>query len=263
MQYIRQKGLFMKSGKNLFIALLLVATSSGILAMDPAKAYETAKTWSVVAVRTLLLQEMPRGTNVEKELTIPNDPTPFIGLPKDVQNIIIGLIISGRQAKSLKEATGCINSLAQVNKHLNETLNNPLYCFKIIKTFATRFNVSDERVCRMLQTNMAKSILANQIKLYQLCSDINSSQAKLTKKFNKLLKNNIDLNFTYGHNQTTALIVAASKQKPIMVELLLQSGADPEIADEYGTTPLIVANDFGTNEAVLLIIKASTKNNKQ
>ena len=249
----------MKARKNLFIAILLLATSCGILPMDLPKMYKTAKTWSEVAVQTLLLQGVPRGTNLEKELTIPHDPTPFVGLPKDVQNIIIGLIISGSQAKSLKEAATCINSLAQVNKHLNETLNHPLYCFKIIKTFATRFNVSDERVCRLLQTNMAKSILVNQITLYQLCNDVNSSQAKLTKKFNKLLKSNIDLNFTYGHNQITALIAAASKEKPIMLELLLESGADPEITDEYGTTPLIVANDFGTDQAVLLIKKALHK----
>jgi hypothetical protein len=88
----------------------------------------------------------------------------FTQLPNDVQNQIIGLLMMGENCKTMVEAASIINSLAQVNKQLNELVNDYEFSVQLVKYLADKFNSTEEEVCLALHTQAAMDYL-NQFKL--------------------------------------------------------------------------------------------------
>lgn len=254
---------------NILCAITALATICSNHAMQPQPPHKTTsfekfKTWTSVAFDVVVFQKMPRGTNLEKILTIPNDPTPFKGLLPEVQKIIIGLIISGAQAETLDVAARSIDALSLVNKDLNKTFNHPLYCSKIIKSLAKRFDTSDQAVCEYLNIPAARNIFKNQMTFLLICRNSNIGQAEQNRQLIDFLENNpVDLNFTYEPNRTSLIIFAITSRSLNILELLLQNGADPEQANKTNTTPLIWAKDFNNPEAIRLIEEAIAKKNEK
>lgn len=246
---------------NILCAITALATASSSYTMQPPQKptrFEKVKTWTNIAVDTILFQRIPRGTNLEKELTIPNDPTPFKGLLPEVQNIIIGLIISGSNAESLEIATRSIETLSLVNKELNATFNHPRYCLKVIQSLAKRFNVSDQAVCENLNIPAAKTIYKNQMTLRLICLN------KQGQQFIDFVKNNpVDLNFTYEPNRANLIILAISSYSLNILQLLLENGADPEQVNKRNITPLMWAKSYANDQAIKLIEEAIAHKNEK
>lgn len=69
------------------------------------------------------------------------------------------------------------------------------------------------------------------------------------------------LNFAEYSNEETALTVAIYSNSDEIVQLLLQSGADPSLQDSLGWTPLMTAANYGDIEAVELLLAAGADPN--
>lgn len=121
----------------------------------------------------------------------------FAQLPQDVQYHIIELLNTANNTQSLDIATKTINSLAQVNKELNQMLNEPQFCLKLIKHLSKKFNYSNQLVAEKLQTKESKRRLALQARLHTILFWPNSRKKNLEKKLEQLYQSGADLEFTY------------------------------------------------------------------
>lgn len=141
---------------NSSIALLLLIVTFNSYNMD-SRLFR----WAGIVGNVLL--EM---VTVQTLFGSPIEPFAFTSLPKDMQNNIIQLLSIYATATSLESAAFTINSLAQVNKELNELINEPQFCLKIIKHLAIKFKCSDQEVAEALQTQEAKRRLKIQNQLF-------------------------------------------------------------------------------------------------
>jgi hypothetical protein len=270
------------------------------------------------------------------------EATSFADLSPEMQYYFIQLISTTSNAMSLQEAGKTINALAQTNPELNQIINEPKFCLKLIKNLAQQFNCSDQEAAEALQTQAAKNRLFIQKQFLTLCKKENFNQQVFNDLYEQY-KGYVDLNFTlylfeFGSkfkltllsrgaldnncplietllshganiNQTitskgmTALgiatfntnlsavkcllnnpnivinqrgpkgytvlllamiIEAEQPKKPneslnLIVKLLLEAGADPEIASDDGLTPLQVARNTNNQEVIDLIQEAINK----
>lgn len=62
-------------------------------------------------------------------------------------------------------------------------------------------------------------------------------------------------NINYNSSNGTALAAAAIKGQVALCELLLKNGADPNLADSNGATPLVYAVQFENKELVALLLQ--------
>ena len=79
----------------------------------------------------------------------------FIQLPKEIRNEIIKLVSLNNTAPSLEYAAKTINALSLVNKDLNETINDPIFCLKLIKHLSIKFDRANMDVCKILPKRAA------------------------------------------------------------------------------------------------------------
>ncbi|HLC07452.1 MAG TPA: ankyrin repeat domain-containing protein [Candidatus Babeliales bacterium] len=173
----------------------------------------------------------------------------FNKLPKNKKATIISLITTNVNTESLDIAAHTINSLTQVNHELNQLINNPDYCLKVIKNLAQRFDCSDFVACAALQTQAAKQRLKIQKQFYDICI----SQQHPMEEFNILFAQ-ADVTFTYDYlgeefspiiDQSMPplqlTIIKAPRTKPAFFEKFI---AKPEIINlptSTGMTPLMAA----------------------
>lgn len=258
----------------------------------------------------------------------------FADLSPEMQYYFIQLISTTSNATSLQEAGKIINALAQTTPELNQMINEPKFCLKIIKNLAKKFDCSDQEAAEALQTQEAKNRLDIQKQFLNVCQQNNFNEFQLLyEKY----KGYVDLNFTfymykrnqipmeeetfltlaiknkncpfikilldYGTNihqisrgktplmvavfhqdittiecllknpniiinqQTntglTALIWAIFSQNKSIINLLLNAGADPEIANDKGNTPLQMAETIKKPKIIDLIQKAIDKKHKR
>lgn len=224
--------------KNHFIMLLLITISSNLYVMAPEE--NNPPRWISLAADVILystdaLKEFLSYIHSEPITTSPQpEPSKFVSFPIEIQQTIIFFLSQRNSATTLKDAAYAINSLAQVNKQLNNLINNPQFCLHIIKSLAQQFNCSDEAAAEALSTKEAKNRLVVQKKFEELFA---------YKKFDKKLFDQlytqyhkyVDLNFTYRDsqkikfdNRNTILIIAAktiSPQQKIKFESLLNTNA--------------------------------------
>jgi len=178
-----------KKGRLLTAFLLSAITFNNTYTMDqPEK--ESILGWVAVIGGVLL------GAVAMKYLwqSQPDKPLSFTELPKDIQNQIIELTSLYSTAESIDIAARTINSLAQVNKELNQKINDPKFCLQLIKHLSEKFGLSNEVVAKKLHTQEAKRRLALQKELSNVCK---FAFAKNIEPIKKLYENGADLEFTY------------------------------------------------------------------
>lgn len=173
------------------------------------------------------------------------EPFDFSQLPKDMRLIIIDLLTRNAYAQTLEEAAYTINSLAQVNKELNELLNDSRYCLQIIKHLSQRFNCSDEAAAKALKIKAAKERLELQafLNLIHIRNDILPDEMIL----DALIQDGIDLDFTFTSYEgevvvtpLTPLIVCIAYGRFELATLLIQKGANINNSKNiWGVTPLM------------------------
>ena len=173
----------------------------------------------------------------------PAEPFPFSDLPKEIQNEILSLLTINVNAESLETAAQTINALAQVNKELNALINEPIFCLRLIKVLAKKFNCSDDVVCKKLSTQEAKRRLDLQVQFFILCQkDFDMVKDKLAD----LCQQGVDLEFTM-YDMTPLMVASAMASLDTgsgygsMLNYLLANGAYINCANRKGQTALMYA----------------------
>jgi len=178
----------------------------------------------------------------------PSEPFNFVGLPLEIQHHIISLLSQYSNATSLKEAGAAINALARTNKKLNLLVNEPQFCFNLIRFLAKKFKTSDEDAVRAIATKEVQRQFSLQKKLYSYVSD------KQWQKHKNDIKNlctagvdvysKADINFIYKSGRT--LLMTAAKNMDISrFDFLVEQGADINFANNNGVTALMLAAEAG------------------
>jgi len=243
---------------HLLITSLILATTFNTFSMDePPKPKKklTKKQRAAGWVRLtgdLLLGNAPIQSLTTLFIVQPSDePFPFTSLPKEIQHAIISLLPTYTNAENLEIAGQTINALAQVNKELNQLINEPEFSLQLIKFLSHRFNIDNETVCGHLQTKEAKRLLRLQITLRNLCTDPSTT----LKDFINVRLQGTDLNFTYKNGMTLLLFCIHTNDLRIL-EYLLKRGAHPNLCVPGGTTPLIESITFNNEHAVEFLLAA-------
>ena len=273
----------LKFGPSEFVGLLALSLTmvvNNTNTMEP-----TGYTWRELIGNILL--------NITPLHTFLQEPTPFTefsSLPQDIQDEITGLIIMGATSNNLKEAGLAINTLAQVDKKLNTLINDPKYSLQLIKHLAQKFNCPEEEVCIALSTKAAKEHLAQYRAINE--QDPNGGNTPLIDNIDTINSNNIEKNTiniknllqspyinlnvktNYGYTALLDTILGVKLYRDAtshpraailltafleIAQLLLDHGADPEIANKYGETPLILAQQIGDQELIQMIQDAIAK----
>ena len=186
----------------------------------------------------------------------------FALLPKDIQKIIIDLIVQSYNAASLQEATFAIKSLSLVNKDLSQLINNSSYCFNMVKHLGQRFSTFDRNVYRLLNTPQAQQQLKNSEELMQLIRlYMNySSEFSLNDIGNFINMHHINVNFTFSGAEPSPLTIAIQHRLLPLVQLLLNKGADPFLVIPGNQTPFFLAASLAeTNDTAMNILKVLIK----
>ena len=177
----------------------------------------------------------------------------FNELFPELRKHIIFFLSSYTNAKSLKKAAFTINSLAQVDKEINQLINDPHFCLKNIKYLAQKFKQSDEKVAKILQTKAAKERSALQNKLYYLMLKVEQQSQELIDTLNLLCEQGIDLNYIYNIPDDiwttedipcpgmTALMTAVENNNLTHLKALLAKGANINGTNQCGRTALMIA----------------------
>ena len=71
-----------------------------------------------------------------------------------------------------------------------------------------------------------------------------------------LLESGADPNINHTGNGATPLHVAVHNEFPEIVKVLIEHGADVNIRDKMGSTPILIASQFGCNESLQALIDA-------
>ena len=71
-----------------------------------------------------------------------------------------------------------------------------------------------------------------------------------------LLESGADPNINHTGNGATPLHVAVHNKFPDIVKVLIEHGADANIRDKMGSTPILIASQFGCNESLQALIDA-------
>ncbi|HLC07451.1 MAG TPA: ankyrin repeat domain-containing protein [Candidatus Babeliales bacterium] len=255
----------MKIIKNkVFLTLLLLTPACTVYTMDepPKKTSKTRRIaqWAMIA-GDLLLGNIP----VQKIHLIEqtSEPFAFTELPKELQNTIKVLLLTGATAKTLNEVAFTITSLAQVNRELNELINGPTFCLQIIKSLSKRFDCPDFDVCLALQIKQAKSQYELQKKLLDLCIQ---QKEPNQQRFALLCYQGVDLEFTYSYdNHIATPLMIASLNNNFMIGYLLNAGANVNQSNPDGITALMLTSQEDTTRLAMnrLIISPDIVINQQ
>jgi len=170
-------------------------------------------------------------------------PPSFTSLPQETQKNIINLL------PNLESAGRTINALAQVNKELNQSINNAEFSLQLIKSLSYKFNIDNETVCEcFLQTKEAQRLRSLQLSLRNFCT----LPATTLKNFIDVRLQGTDLNFTYKFGMTL-LLFCIQYDDLLILEYLLQRGADPNLGPGE-TTPLIESAIFNNIRAAEFLL---------
>jgi hypothetical protein len=253
---------------NSFIALLLITATFNAYSMKRALPTGTLIMLPSGQVMQIVGDIILDNANLNTLLLEP--PFEFTELPKDMQNLIIQLLTLETTATSLKTAAYTINSLAQVNKELNNLINNPEFCLQIIKHLAQKFDCTDQEATASLQTPEAKRRLQIQNQLKLFCE--NTSPVKIFFKITpikniptleSIIEQGADLNFTYTssfyhhHFTFTPLIFALGKD--VILETLCaveKNKIDINQRDLDGNTALILAVERKLISSIEILLNA-------
>lgn len=229
---------------NFFIALLLLTVTFNTYSM---KRQEGSKEPYVQLTGAVLL-----GQAEIQPLLEPNSSV-FSTLSPEIFEKIILLLSLHNNAESLEESAKAISSLAQVNKELNELINDSDFCLRLIKILAKKFNLTNQEVAQKLQTQETQRRCEIQNKLY------NAIIKDKTNNIINLYTPDIDLEFTYNDtNQYLTKIVTplmlAAIYSADTIPFLLEVGADINAANVHKYTALMIAAMQGQENAVQYLL---------
>jgi ankyrin repeat protein len=88
--------------------------------------------------------------------------------------------------------------------------------------------------------------------LIEMC--IKEEQEENIKSFLEKNKKKININFQKKDEYKTALHYSTIKERLSLVDILIKYGADPNLADKFGSTPLHYASSKGNNEIGLILL---------
>jgi len=216
----------------------------------------------------------------------PNEPFPLENLPPEVIEKIIQLVSINTTAESLEIAAKTVNSLAQVNKELNEYINDPEFCLKLIKHLAVKFDCSDEEVAEKLHTQAAEKRLLAQRLLQTFCKEYLYKIAKRQVTFlnwekqfelieEKSDKKYIDFEFTYSDPNggiVTPLMICSSNacknnadgyDTYIGIIELIATGIDVNKTNSQGITALMLASKDQRTSAIGALLKITSPDDQE
>ena len=180
-------------------------------------------------------------------------------LPPEDASHIAGFLITNKNAQTLEDAAYTIKSLSLTTKELNEMINNPEFCLKLIKYLAQKFNCYDQQIAEALNIPEAQRRLELQNEL--LKAIVNNNNAMIIK----LCQADIDLNFTYflrlpetEPKGCTALMYAISTGNCDIIQLLVDNGAHINQTDNAGITALILSVVYGKFEVTKCLLNNPT-----
>ncbi len=185
---------------------------------------------------------------------------PFAYLPPEMQHYIVKLLSVSSNATSVQEAGKTINALAQTNTELNELINDPAFCLKIIKNLAKQFGCSDQEAAEALNTQEAKKRLGIQKKFFNLCFRDDSDDEEFFNVLYERYKDYLDLNFTcyFFVNQKkvtrTYLMIAARNNNCPLINIFLKYGADINIVTTHTLSALMFAVNNECVDAVRCLV---------
>jgi len=269
----------------LFVTCLTIIAIFPLCSMDePPRATQLAP-WTLKAGDVILgkksIQEFQKATKSKTEL--------FTSLPKEKRKKIIKLLPMVPNAANLTSAGNTISLLTQTHHQLDQLINNAEFSLQLIQSLSAKFNIDNETVCQTIQTEEAQKLLTIQTTLKNLCG----THPNL-KNFSNIYQQGADANFTYKKGKTlllfcitnnellllrfllkkganpnhfvpgigTPLTTSITFDNPEAVESLLEAGADPELEDGMGMTPLGAANFRGNDKIMKLLMTYLKKNMK-
>jgi hypothetical protein len=209
-----------------FISLFLVVSCSIINGMDQAPTTNMSiQFFEDASFPRIIYEQLPSEVNGRIfDMACINIPDPFL-------NVI---------AKN-------INNLTLVCASFNTFINNSKRTLNLIKQLFYEFRSnSNEDIACVLQTKAAVQRLMLQKGFESMCG--HGHFAHISPRDSVAIKkSNIDVNFTYGDDGDTQLIIAASGNfynstgKPLIVQWLIANGADINSTDSCGKSALIYA----------------------
>lgn len=165
-----------------FIAILLLTTICTTSTMEPETQSPAWLKWLGIKII---------GGATSSPTTLENR---LASLPADIKKVILGYLAMTDHATSIQEASQAIRSLSEVNKEVNQLINDPQFCLKIIKHLAKKFNCTDETAAKSLHTKEAIHRLAIQ---REARTNTRKAMESLTTE---LLSKEVDANFTYNNS---------------------------------------------------------------
>lgn len=239
---------------NSFIAFLLFATTFN--------SYSMKNPQEVTSIPTEAIANILLGS---AELTPDKLP-----LPPETQYQIINLLFTTIHANTITIAGQTINTLAQINYELNALINNPQFCYELIKYLSKKFDCSDETTCMALQTQEAQKRLQIQ-KLFEMLLREELFNKKEFNNFYQQYKATVDLNFTYKYypdlDFKNSLLICATKtniNKAAKIAWLLNTkNINVNYANKFGITALMECAITADHNTLRLLCNYPTININQ
>jgi hypothetical protein len=229
-----------------FLACALLTASVMIQPMDKLKkkpkkhlpAPSVAKKKWAEIMGSIILGKTP--IDRLEQLVIQDDE--FQKLLPATRKILINDLYASFNTQSLTEASQSINSLIQNSPYLGTIINEPLFCFNLIKHYSQRFKDNNEAVAQILNTPCTLERLHFQ---NSFINDICKNSQLDISKFKNYLASGIDLNFTDVNNQTPAELCISLNNSEAL-KILLKNGVDPEYVGSDGLSLYNQANMMAT-----------------
>jgi hypothetical protein len=223
--------------KNISLtAFFTLLISSNTFAMDKKednepKKKKTSKTkrfqnWVATAGNIILGKEP-----APQEKILALQETSFVNLPADMQFKIINALQTTADSSSFMQVAQALSTLARTNKQLNNLINNPNFCLKLIKYYARMFEANDATICSLLRIQAAKTRLAIQ---NSLINDICTNKDPDQMRFRELVALGIDPYFTDALGGYTPAEECIINYNITGLGLLLSIGVDPEFVGQNG-----------------------------
>jgi ankyrin repeat protein len=189
-------------------------------------------------------------------------------LPKEINSIIVNNIPLSPCFKTVEEVNGVMVALACVNKSWNLCINDSGNTLSLIKKLSKRFDLCDMEVTTILSMKEAQNRYA--IQTAALCNWDRNNDFFICENLGKLLKNGLDLDFTYDDRRNTLLLKAAFSNvfahtghaprhlfdcRYLQVsKWLIDHGADINVITTDGKTPSILIFSIFNNPLIQLFL---------
>lgn len=206
-------------------------------------------------------------------------PTSLRGLPEPLQKMVLHFLATPGTYAKIKELANCIIALAETDKAMRAVMNDPKTIFMILNAMPYASNaislfillqkkpgslpvVKSKEMQDWLRTSMLNRANGEELYLqvFRTQREGERTEEERLKTIRDLLsERDLDINFMpnyFGGVAATPLHAAAAWGDKQIVKLLLNVGANPNLADNRGWTPLMYAAKNGNLEMVQNLLAA-------